>query len=48
MKTKREKRKKDPVGGFWNNPILSTLIHLDKHLDGALGTLWINFAKDYS
>ena len=23
-------------------------IHLDKHLDGALGTLWINFAKDYS
>ena len=40
MKIKREKRKekkKDPVGGFWNNPIyplLSTWI--SKHLDGAL------------
>ena len=41
-------RGKNPMSCFGNNPILSTFIHLDKHLDGARGTLWIKFTKYYS
>ena len=38
-----------PVGGNGNNTIyLSTFIHLNNHLDGARGTLWIKLMKDYS
>ena len=41
---REKKRKKDPLGGLWKNPFF----HFYPHECGALGTLWIKFAKNYS
>ena len=37
-----------PVGRIWKLYYLFTFIHLNNHMDGARGTLWIKFTKDYS